>query len=516
MANAKEKIKKLLTPEALAILFILLLASILRFKNLEYSDYIGDEHKAFLIPGQNQTTWDFLLKQRKGPMQFVVSYIPRLIVGNFNNELAERIPFSIISVLSVPVFYLLVKKLTKNKNVSLFSTSLFMVNGFIVGFGRIAQYQNLNIIFSLLALYFYSDLIFEKKHLIRSTLIGTIFWSLSVFSHWDAVFIAPVVLWFFISFFREKDFTIGYKIRVVLYNLILGCLILLPFIIPYVKFHTINTESTDYFERRIAIGKSNRKIYKMFIDLYNPFITFWLLVVLSILGLLKIKKTKMFLFWFAVCYIVFEIFWRKPGTHIYNFLIPIFILSGFGFDLLLEKSKKFKVVPIVLGGLISAFLYYQSYLLFVDHAKEYPWEREIFFSLKSVCKKFPKMCKWDNIEDGYLKTQKYYHEYEGQKLPLFGFPHSRNWDLINSYINELNAGSKRALGYSTNEDQVISIWYMNASYKSKGEFYFVGIKRPSNFVGDLNPPHGSEREIIKEFYRDSGDSYAKIFKVRSD
>ncbi len=511
--SIKKKCQK--SADKIIIFCFILISSILRLVNLGYSDYIGDEHKAFLITNQGQSVWNFLIQQRKGPMQFFVTYIPRLIVGDFKNELAERLPFSIISILCVLVFYLLISKLTKNKIVTVFSTSLFMVNGFIVGFGRIAQYQNLNILFSLLSIYFYSDLASKKSHLFRSTLIGTFFWVLSLFSHWDAIFITTVVLWFFISFFRNKQFETQYKVRVFLYNLIFGLVLVLPFMIPYVRFHVLNKESTDYFERRIAVGVPNNSLYKMYIDLYNPFLTFWVLSVLSIFSVFKLKKSGIFLIWFIFCYLIFEVLWRKPGTHIYNFLLPVFVLSGFGFEFIYEvlRPKIVKKISIILMLLLFTFLYYQSYLIFVDHKKEYPWERETFLSLEFICKVRPAICKGRNIDNKSIKTKEYYYDYKGQKLPLFGFPHNRNWDVINEYLNELSTSDEVFSGYSTNEDQVVSKWYMSIPYKSKGDYYFVGIRNPSNFVNDFNPPAESEKELIRTLYKENGNSYAKIFKV---
>jgi len=502
--------------ELISILFVLLLASILRLVNLGYSDYIGDEHKAFLIPEGNQTVWNFLIQQRKGPMQFLVSYIPRIFIGNFNNELAERIPFALISIACVYVFYILVKKLTKNHVIAISSTFLFMVNGFIVGFGRIAQYQNLNILFSLLAIYFYSDLLFKEKKLIRNTLFGTLFWCFSIMSHWDAVFIIPIVVWFFISFLKNNKFSIAYKIRVLIYNFLLGCLVLLPFMIPYVIFHLNNIPSSGYFERRIGFGYSNNKIYKMFIDLYNPFVTFWLLITLLFSALVKFKKVAAYFVWFLFSYILFELFVRKPGTHIYNFLIPVFIISGFGFEYLLSrfKKKKFKIVFGALGLFIGAFLFYQSYLIFVDHRKEYPWAPEEYVVFEKGCDTFSDFCNKFDVVKMVFKTKEYYYDYEGQKLPLFGFPHSRNWDKINDFINSLNAENEKSLGYSSNEDQSVCAWYMDAPYKSSGTFYFVGISRPTDFVVDPSPPHGSERELIKNFVREDGSVYAKVWLVR--
>ena len=215
-----KKIKELFKTEYLFILIFLVGSCYLRFKDLGYSDYIGDEHKAFLEVPEGQSTWDFFMSQRKGPMQFLVSHIPYSITGDFRNELAQRLPFSIISVLSVLIFYSLVKKLTKGDLIAFISTFLFMVNGFIVGFGRIAQYQNLNLLFSFLALYFYIDLIENKEELVKSSLLGTLFWCFSILSHWDAVFILPVVVIIFIKYLVRKDLEVASKIKIVIFNLV--------------------------------------------------------------------------------------------------------------------------------------------------------------------------------------------------------------------------------------------------------------------------------------------------------
>jgi len=510
--------KKYLTkikPETFSIIFLLILTSFLRLHNLGYSDYIGDEHKAFLIPEDGQTARDFLIQQRKGPMQYLFSYIPRLVIGDFNNELAERIPFALISIASVYVFYLFIKKITSSFSISIFASFLFMVNGFIVGFGRIAQYQNLNLFFSLLSLYYYSDLLFKDKKIIKSTLLGTTFWCFSILSHWDGVFILPVVIWLFIKFLINKDFSPKYKIKTILYNLFLGSALLLPFMIPYIDFHTRNSVSEDYFSRRVGFGYSNNKLYKMFIDLYNPFVTFWLMVFLGLLGILKFKKSGIFTAWFLFSYFIFEIFVRKPGTHIYNFLIPVFVLCGFGFHFLIQKAKKrnFRIILYCLFAFISIFLYFQSYLIFADHRKEYPWEREEFLTFNKGCDIFQNFCERYNIPKMVIRTKGYHYNYQGQKLPLFGFPHSRDWKEINDFVNEKNSLREKPLGYSSNEDGTVTNWYMEASYKSRGTFYFIGVINPVNFVVDPSPPHGSEYELIKTFIKKDGAEIVNIYLI---
>ena len=115
----------------LYLTILLLIAIPFRFYNLGYSDYIGDEHKAFLYLDDDQSVWNFFMEQRKGPMQFFVSYIPYLFTQNWNNELTQRVPFAIISVLALLVFYKFIKKLTSDPRLAFFSSFLLMINGFI-------------------------------------------------------------------------------------------------------------------------------------------------------------------------------------------------------------------------------------------------------------------------------------------------------------------------------------------------------------------------------------------------
>lgn len=505
--------KKFLRPELFLVLLLLVLSAFLRFKNLGYSDYIGDEHKAFIELDRGQSFYDFFISRRKGPMQFLVAYIPYLFTHNYRNELAERIPFTIISVGAVLVFYLLVKKLTKDTTTAFFAAFFFMVNGFIVGFSRIAQYQNLNLFFSFLSLYFYSDLLDKKNHLFRRTLLGTLFWCLSFFSHWDAIFILPLVVWLFVKFFLNKSFSKEYKIRVVIYNFVLGCLILLPFMIPYSFHQKSSDKNLDYLFRRLGVGYSNNDTYRILIELYNPFVTFWLLLILGLIGVMVYDKSYMFTLWFLFSYGVFEAFVRKPGTHIYNFLIPVFILCGVALSLLLKKARIFlKCLLILLLLVVCGFLYYQSWFIFIDHEREYPWEQKQVLTINLKCEVGDRLCY--RIQTYVIwKSTKYCYDCTGQKLPLFGFPHKRYWNDIDSFINEQNTINGENLGYSTNEDKTVSEWYVDVPYKTAGDFYFVGVRKPGNFVEDMNPPYPRAGNPVKIFKSKDGTNQVKIYRI---
>ena len=501
--------------DLIIISILILSSSYLRFKNLNYSDYIGDEHKAFIELEAGQNLPDFLLSRRKGPMQFFVSYIPYLITHDFRNELAERIPFAVISVISVVVFYFMVKKITKCWLCAFLSSLIYLSNGFIVGFGRIVQYQNLNLLFSFLAIYFYSNLLDRKDKLLKLSMIGTMFWCLSFFSHWDAIFIIPVVLVIFIKFFLSKDISREYKLKILFYNLLLGCLILLPFMIPYSFYQRNSDENLGYLFRRLGTGNHNNSVYEMYIDLYGPFVTLWFLIICGTLGSLFIKKSYMVTFWFLFGYGIFELFVSKPGTHIYNFLIPVFILSGVGLGSLIKimPKKTLKIITFIIVLIPIAFLYHQSYILFVDHSKEYPWEQKKILNIDLDC---GNSSNWCNKVQPYLNltTKRYYYDYKGQKLPLFGFPHKRYWNEVNEFIVNQNTLNSENLGYATNEDKTVSEWYIKGIYMTTGNFYFLGIRRPGNFVEDMSPPNKSETKVLVKEYKSENDStVVKIYRV---
>ena len=91
----------------LPLSLIFLVSVVLRMTNLAYSHFQGDEIKA-LFP-ENAVFPDFLLTQRKGPGQFVVTLGVRLATGGYE-EWITRLPFAFSSVASVLVIFYLTRE----------------------------------------------------------------------------------------------------------------------------------------------------------------------------------------------------------------------------------------------------------------------------------------------------------------------------------------------------------------------------------------------------------------------
>lgn len=122
------------------IVLILFIAFSLRFINLGYSDFQGDEIKALFIPETGQSVTEFLLTQRKGPMQFIVTFVLQLLDPNYTNQFLIRFPFALAGFLAVYYFYKFVKNEFDEK-VAFYASFFFATNGFFVAFSRIVHYQ---------------------------------------------------------------------------------------------------------------------------------------------------------------------------------------------------------------------------------------------------------------------------------------------------------------------------------------------------------------------------------------
>ena len=147
-------------------------------------------------------------------------------------------------------------------------------------------------------------------------------------------------------------------------------------------------------------------------------------------------KVKLFpvILWLAPPFIILNYLASVPGTHIYNYVIPLMILGGYGVVSLWQKlssiiSKTFYLSFILI---LFGFLFYQSYTLFVDHSVEYPWwDKKVLFWRVGL-------------------PSNHYH------LSIFGFPYKRNLGEINKLVRKYNNIDK----VSSNENSKILRYYV--------------------------------------------------------
>lgn len=421
------------------LIFLVLLTTFLRLSDLGYSNFYGDETKTLYL-NKTLSAFQFFMNQRKGPIQFLVVWVIEKLTGGYN-EFFIRLPFALASIFAVIVFYFFIRKLF-NTRVASIASLLLSINGFSIAFGRTAQYQSFLLLFGLLSLYFLVTF-FEKAKNTYFLTLSFFFLALGILCHYDGLFYLIPFITIMISNRAKFRNTKGVG-RWLFFSFTLFLLIISVFYFPYYLNGSFNSNSFGYLSRRV-LGSGyapNNSLYTA--KIYNPFFIpfiFMFLALFGIVGQLNWKKVMLFL-WFVFPFTVFEFIFLNPGTHIFNYYLPLFVLSGMGIVWLHEcfretyAKRLFSFIVgilFIINILITIFIYVPVFNF------NYPWR--VFLPNKA------------------------YHLY------LYGFPYNRGWKEIGLYLK-----SKGARNFYTNDNITVA------------EFYLYGIPSTELVVSDKQYP----------------------------
>lgn len=488
--NVLRKKTKFSRNEALFLLLLFVITVLLRAPQLGYSHFYGDETKVLYLRKDTAAS-DFMLNQRKGPVQFVAAWGMEKITGEFD-ELSTRIPFLIAGVLAVFAFYFMIRELF-DWQVAGIASLIFSVNGFFIAFSRTVQYQSFLMLFGFIsiwavlksshktslisilarALHFLKKLVKKRQRKIGSRqihlTISGVFLALAYLAHWDALFFSVVVGAVLIRVVRSKSQVYTAK-EVVLFFLIPFLAVLALFFVPYFSQGYFTEHVSGYISRRLSGSNqlTNSSLYTFYI--YNNHILYFLPFLFAPLAFSKGFKKMNFnlslvLVWFLVSFIAFEIIFSNPGTHILNYFLPLIVLSAVGIHKTYEMIKKSKnkqlhwaalavfITSIVLMSLCSA----RTYIPALN--KGYPWKQL-------------------NEKKGIYASN--------NQLFLYGFPYYRGWDKVRDWVDE--KGGIRS--YYTNDNVTIAEYYLegidvNKPHPDQMPQYYFWVDNSQEFSGEI-------------------------------
>ncbi len=487
------------------------LTILLRIINLGYSDFQGDEIKALYIPDNGTNFSNYLLDQRKGPTQFFVTALVKLVDADYQNRFLVRLPFALAGIAAVYFFYKFIE-IYFGDQIALISAFFFSTNGFLVAFSRIVQYQSFVILFMIMALYFFSLSLYREKWSISGLYLGFICWALSFLSHYDGLFIFPFVLFILGKKLSQVKTSTGIglgELKHLFGSAGIFLLIVSAFYLPFVL--NITQATKDYWFGRITGGVSTKNSSSRYLfSVYQPIYVLHIYTLLGITGLVSFfyKKSASVrgflvdnqyllatLFWAIIPLIVMEVLISVPGTHIYTYLIPSIVIMAYGLNTLFSIelkpiwTGKVKSLLSITGVLtLAIFVYAQSYAIYVDNKSEYPWEEE-------------KFAIWT-----FPKPTPSYH------LSLFGFPYYRFWDEVGDIVN-----SDMSLeAYGTNERTSISRYHVLLPKETNIAGYYVYIINPQSFENDI--AHEKAAYWIKRYapvitFRKNSMDIVRIYKM---
>lgn len=474
------------------IFLVLGVSALLRLVNLGYSNLQGDEIKALFLAPNGQSLTEFLLNQRKGPIQFLITGILKLFDANYANEFLLRLPFAIAGICSVLVLYKLVTQLFNTK-VAFYASLLLSINGLFIAFSRIAQYQSFVILFALLTLYFLATA--DKN--VNKLYMAAVMWALSILSHYDGVFIAPMVGALVWQWYKNANLSKNKKLKVITKFALLFTLLISIFYIPFVLSLTDGT--LNYWQGRITSAGSKISSSHYLFELYNPIGMLYFYYLFSLIGLVfAIRKPTLsnigLILWLAFPLIFMELLVSIPGTHIYTYLIPAIILIALGITTLEQQLQKVKLKLFTQAyesvvALMLCFFTLIAFHIFVDNKYEYPWEEEAILRLQLA------------------KPLQYYH------LSLFGFPYNRHWEEIADYLASYDV----TIPYTTNERGSISSYYIKNKRDGANAGFYVEIVNPQSYMPTTSNKRILEwislNEPLKVYYNPDGKETAKIYLI---
>ncbi len=480
------------------LVFLIFVTLWLRLINLGYSNYQGDEIRALYLPQPGQNLVDFLFSQRKGPFQFLVTYAISFFNPEYNNEFLIRLPFTIAGILAIYFFYKFVK-LEFGQKIAIYSSLFMAINGLFVAFARIVQYQSFVILFSLLCLYFLSLSTKYNQWKIYGLYLGMFCWSLSMLSHFDAIFILPFVMillkrWYLI----KNELSTNLKIKILAFAFTILLLLLASFYMPFFLF-SISDSTKSYWYTRFR-GSPDNAITTF--TAYNTLFATFIYTILIFLSIFRIKEQLSIVAWLCFPLFFMEILIAQPKTHIYTYVLPLCVLAAFGLEKLeiyIVKIFKFSFtyIPSIVSGGIFILLSLLSHTIFIENTREYPWESKNFFI-------------WQISQP--------------PRIALFGFPYNRRWEDIGTFIKSTNSTKY----YITNDKAVIAEYYIGRDFQNiiktpnldinnlSGDVYVIYIyrtqHRQKNILGKDDSYWQENYKPVKTFYH-NGRVVANIYRL---
>jgi 4-amino-4-deoxy-L-arabinose transferase-like glycosyltransferase len=472
LATIPAKAGNSLSREFAPLGLILLGAAVLRLTDLSYSHFQGDEIKALYPDGAAFP--DFLFMQKKGPVQFLVTLLVRSVTGGYA-EWITRLPFALVSLLSVYVLYRLVRDLF-GRGPALFSAALFGSCGLLVGFGRIVQYQSFCILFVLLtALFLFRWLREGNPRLLYPALLS---YALALLTHYDALTFLPTVAVLLIGGFRRERARAHTSFVHLVGSGIASAGLAGLFYIPYMLQPSFSDVKT-YLLGRVASGLGVRPFVSTYdlLGLYLPPFSLVVIVPVLLYGISCLLRRPRDLqgpavvFWFVSVFAFYMLLGGDPRSHVYTFFLPGLVLVAIGLEGLVGPVAHRGLQGCLRAGiwvLIVAFGC-ATYTMLVDHTVEHPWYRKTIL--------------------GYPLPNLETRQVQG----VFGFPYQRGLEKVGVMFQ---TGQLKGT-YDSNERDVMADYYFRAP-RAVPPDYYVYVHRPLSL--DRQVP-----QVVARHYRWVGE-----------
>lgn len=514
-------------PRSVIILLmaVLLVSALFRFTELGYSEFQGDEALAMLTAADVlEGHEDVLFLRGKGPAEVLLPTALWSLTGLID-EAAARLPFALAGSLIPLLGFLLATDLFEDRQMAittgLVTSGLLALNGFMVAFSRIVQYQVLVTFLSGLGLW--CSWQWRRDGGMRWLILCALFIGSALLAHYDGLIVFPAILYTMATaWYRgiNRENKTPHPVQIVAAFALL-CSIAGLFYLPYV-LDVQAARTGDYLSGRIgsASFKNNLASFQHFNVLYTSFYYYALtgLLVLAflvrvsqhayglrrlpwasrgfptllglavfvlccwpeilrapILDLAFVPFTLLFLnalmsatlgdglravvLWLAVSFVGYNFVVALPLTHIYTIVPAWTLLAGMmGVTIVRPLIASPQITPWRRWAVRLTFgLSGTVVVLFAGYLTLAYLRHDVEF-----------LADWPHSQSALYWTP-YSHP---PRTGFFGFPHRSGWKAVGAlYANRQLQGD-----YSSNEEPDITAWYTRHAPRAcdtSPEYYFI-------------------------------------------
>lgn len=441
-----------------AILVLFLGAALFRLPNLAYSEFQGDEavvmrRAARVLVGHEEE----LFLHAKGPVE-ILTVMPLWALSGTLTEWQARLPYALAGMLAVAAVAVLTSQYF-NERAGMLAGMLLIVNGFLVAFGRIVQYQNLVVTMGALGLV--ALIAYARYGRLPDLLLSAVFIAYGLLTHYDTVLVAPAAIGLLSAGIVSRRSSWRCEMRNIALAMLVGFLILGGFYIPFVLTPTFSKTVEYILAVRFGQGQglfqnSAPSIWVMSVFYNSIYYVVGLILLISSGALVGVTRAvqKRFvprvgitgvdraipplaLLYFFIPFLFYLVIVKDPRTHIYTFYPGLVALAGAA-----SSETWSRLWPARrLWGLTWVVLFSAGYILcigyiglaFVGHHPEYKrnWPQSRHWLYPVPVEELP--------QEGY-----------------FGFPYHAGWKVI----EELYARGVLSGTYATNEESEVTTWYV--------------------------------------------------------
>ncbi len=269
------------------LIILLLVAGFLRFTNLGYAEFQGDEGRAVLRAAAVMQGYEnALFLHRKGPVEILLPTLIYALTGHLT-EATARLPFALAGLAGIVAIFVLGWRMF-HPVAGWVAALLLAVDGYFIGFARIVQYQSIVILTSVLVVLILYRLVQHPEGLQRYLVLAGLLLATGLLAHYEAVLVsAPGLYLLWLVWRRHKPRHFGFALASA--ALVTGVTAGL-FYIPYLLNPAFQNTYAYLTDERIGGRFPYNNLADFFLrsTLYNTTYAVLLLIALATLALLRV------------------------------------------------------------------------------------------------------------------------------------------------------------------------------------------------------------------------------------